>query len=62
MVECLAGLRRVGTQRVLLTHVFDVRQVGGLYETLREGMRPRLPGRVAAADDAVAGQTPACCR
>ena len=42
MVECLAGLRRVGSQRALLTHVFDVRQVGGLYETLREGMRPRL--------------------
>ncbi|MCL4845123.1 MAG: universal stress protein [Acidobacteria bacterium] len=42
MVECLTGLGRVGTERVLLTHVFNVRDVGGLYETLRVDMTPRL--------------------
>jgi len=42
MVECLTSLGRVGTERVLLTHVFNVRDVGGVFETLREDMTPRL--------------------
>jgi nucleotide-binding universal stress UspA family protein len=42
MLECLHGLRRVGSRKVTLVHVFDVRTVGGLYESLKESLRPRL--------------------
>lgn len=42
MLECLPALRSVGTREVLLVHVFDVRNVGGLYESLRKSMRPKL--------------------
>jgi nucleotide-binding universal stress UspA family protein len=42
IVDCLGHLRRVGAERVVLIHVFDVRHVGGLYESLRPAMEARL--------------------
>lgn len=42
MVECARGLRRVGSREATLVHVFNVRDVGGLYGSLQEYMLPRL--------------------
>lgn len=42
MIDCLAGLRRVGARKVVLVHVFDVRHVGGLHESLMAEMGPYL--------------------
>jgi nucleotide-binding universal stress UspA family protein len=42
MIECLHGLAKVGTQQVTLLHVFNVRDVGGLYHSLQKAMLPRL--------------------
>jgi len=42
IVDCLGTLRRVGASRIVLLHVFDVRHVGGLYESLRAPMESRL--------------------
>src|SRR5579875_821407 len=42
MVECATGLRRVGGKTVALVHVFNVRDVGGLYQSLQEYMLPKL--------------------
>jgi nucleotide-binding universal stress UspA family protein len=42
MLECVKGLRRVGSQEVALVHVFNVRDVGGLYLSLQEHMLPKL--------------------
>lgn len=42
IVDCLGHLRRVGAKRVVLIHVFDVRHVGGLYESMRAPMEARL--------------------
>jgi len=42
MVECVTGLKRVGSQRAALAHVFNVRDVGGLYASLQEYMLPKL--------------------
>ena len=42
MLECVKALRRVGSREVVLIHVFDVRDVNGLYETLRKSMLPKL--------------------
>jgi nucleotide-binding universal stress UspA family protein len=52
MIECLEGLRRVGSREAVLTHVFNVRHVGGLHEALRRAMASRLEqqrARLAAA-------------
>ena len=42
MIGCLHGLRRVGSTNAALTHVFNVHHVGGLYESLKAAMAPRL--------------------
>ncbi|MGC8884304.1 MAG: universal stress protein [Bryobacteraceae bacterium] len=42
IVECVRPLRIIGVRRAVLVHVFHVRDVGGLYETLRSEMQPRL--------------------
>jgi len=42
MVECVTGLKRVGSQQAALAHVFNVRDVGGLYTSLQEYMLPKL--------------------
>lgn len=42
MIECVIGLARVGTRQATLVHVFNVRDVGGLYGSLQEFMLPRL--------------------
>ncbi|HZP00902.1 MAG TPA: universal stress protein [Terriglobia bacterium] len=42
MVECVKGLQRVGSQQAVLVHVFNVRDVGGLYASLQEYMLPKL--------------------
>jgi nucleotide-binding universal stress UspA family protein len=42
LVACAGDLRRVGSTLAVLAHVFDPHEVGGLYESLREGIRPRL--------------------
>jgi nucleotide-binding universal stress UspA family protein len=52
MVECLKELRRVGSREAALVHVFNVRDVGGLYDTLRESMLPKLEGQAAILRDA----------
>ncbi len=42
MVECVHGLARVGSRKATLIHVFNVRNVGGLYSSLQEFMLPKL--------------------
>lgn len=42
MVECVTGLKRVGSQQAALVHVFNVRDVGGLYASLQGYMLPKL--------------------
>lgn len=42
MVECAAGLQRVGGRTAVLVHVFNVRDVGGLYASLQNYMLPKL--------------------
>lgn len=42
MLECVKCLRRVGSREAVLVHVFDVRDVNGLYETLKKSMVPKL--------------------
>ena len=42
MVECLKDLQRVGSREAALIHVFNVQDVGGLYLSLQEDMRPKL--------------------
>jgi nucleotide-binding universal stress UspA family protein len=42
MVDCVKDLRRVGSQQALLTHVFDFRDVGGLYLQLKRLALPKL--------------------
>jgi nucleotide-binding universal stress UspA family protein len=60
-LECLHGLRRVGSREATLVHVFDVRTVGGLYESLKESLRPRLDAERRVLETAgfvVAVETP----
>ncbi len=42
MVDCVKAFRGVGTERVTLTHVFNVHEVGGLYQQLKTAMLPKL--------------------
>lgn len=42
LVQCVTGLRRVGSRRAVLAHVINVRDVGGLYGTLKTLVLPRL--------------------
>lgn len=61
MIACLEGLRRVGSRTAVLTHAFNVRHVGGLYESLKAGMAPRLEQQraiLAAAGFEVTVETP----
>lgn len=52
LVDCVRGLKAVGSHRAVLAHVFHVRDVGGLYETLRSEMLPRLERQAAVLRDA----------
>ena len=61
MLECAEGLRRVGGRQATLVHVFHVREVGGLYESLQLHTLPKLErqaGELRAAGFAVEIQTP----
>ncbi len=42
VVDCVRGLAQVGSRQASLVHVFHVRDVGGLYESLQRNMMPRL--------------------
>jgi nucleotide-binding universal stress UspA family protein len=42
LMECVLGLARVGSRHVTLVHVFNVRDVGGLYASLQAHMLPLL--------------------
>lgn len=42
VIECAKELARLGVRRVTLAHVFNVRDVDGLYEQLKQSMLPRL--------------------
>lgn len=42
LVECVKDLRRVGSEQALLTHVLNIRDVGGLYLQLKRLALPRL--------------------
>jgi nucleotide-binding universal stress UspA family protein len=52
IVECLKPLRQVGTRKILLTHVFNVRVVGGLYDSLRKSLLPKLEKQKATLEAA----------
>ena len=61
MIECVVGLARVGTRQATLVHVFNVRDVGGLYGSLQKFMLPRLDkqaGILRGAGFTVEVQTP----
>jgi len=52
MIECVKPLRRVGSRQAVLTHVFNVRDVGGLYGALQQFMLPRLEKQKLALEGA----------
>lgn len=52
MLECIRALRRVGSREALLVHVFDVRTVGGLYESLRRTLLERLQAQKRDLEEA----------
>jgi nucleotide-binding universal stress UspA family protein len=52
MIECVRGLARVGSRRATLVHVFNVRDVGGLYSSLQEFLLPRLEKQAGILRDA----------
>ena len=52
MIECVTGLARVGSRQATLVHVFNVRDVGGLYGSLQEFMLPRLENQAGVLRDA----------
>lgn len=52
MVECVRGLQRVGSREATLVHVFNVRDVGGLYGSLQEFMLPKLEKQAAILREA----------
>jgi nucleotide-binding universal stress UspA family protein len=61
MLECIESLRRVGSREAVLVHVFDVRTVGGLHETLRRSLLGRLEAqkqRLEQAGFTVSIETP----
>ncbi len=52
MIECVKQLTQLGTHRATLTHVFNVRDVGGLYEQLNAVMLPKLEAERKVLEDA----------
>ena len=42
LLRCLGPLRKVGAAEVTLIHVVDIRDVGGLYLSLLDVLRPRM--------------------
>jgi nucleotide-binding universal stress UspA family protein len=52
MIECVSGLVRVGSRQATLVHVFNVRDVGGLYISLQEFMHPKLEKQARVLRDA----------
>lgn len=61
MIECVRGLARIGSRQATLVHVFNVRDVGGLYGSLQEFMLPKLEKQAGILRDAgfeVEVQTP----
>lgn len=42
LVDCVKGLRRLGTRKVVLVHAINVRNVSGVYEKLKEAAGPIL--------------------
>lgn len=52
VMECVAALRHVGSRHATLVHVFHVRDVGGLYESLEHQVRPVLERQAARLRDA----------
>jgi len=52
VVECARSLARVGARRATLVHVFSVRDVGGLYESLRQQMLPKLESQARLLQEA----------
>lgn len=51
MIECVRGLARVGSRQATLVHVFNVRDVGGLYGSLQEFMLPKLEKQAGVLRD-----------
>ena len=52
MIDCVHHLARVGSRQATLIHVFNVRDVGGLYNSLQEFMLPRLEKQAGILRDA----------
>lgn len=52
VIECAKEMARLGVRRVTLAHVFNVRDVGGLYERLKQSMLPRLEAQRRILEDA----------
>lgn len=52
VASCVRGLRDVGGRHVTLVHVFHVREVGGLYESLRNQLLPELEKQAASLREA----------
>ena len=52
LIECLDGLRRVGSQRAVLAHVVNVREAGGLYLYLRRLTEPVLERQKSSLEKA----------
>jgi nucleotide-binding universal stress UspA family protein len=42
VIDCVKGLRRLGSRKAVLVHAINVRNVGGVYATLKQSATPRL--------------------
>jgi len=52
VIDCVKDLRRVGSRQALLTHVFDFRDVGGLYLQLKRLILPKLEAQQKVLSEA----------
>jgi len=52
MMDCAKDLVRLGARQATLVHVFHVRNVGGLYEQLKQSMLPRLEAQRKILEEA----------
>lgn len=42
VIDCVRGLRRLGSRKAVLVHAINVRRVGGVYATLKQSATPKL--------------------
>jgi len=52
MLDCVKKLHHVGSQEAVLVHAMDIENIGGLYETLKSQLLPKLQAQKQALEQA----------